>query len=346
MVLTPREELLNIQKSLFRQNQRLIQESIFVKEPHFEKYEKSYKRYVRNFEKAATIDEMVEACLNADIIYVGDYHTLNQSQRSFLRILKATIQKTKNFAIGLEILHKRHQKPLDDFLKNKISQQTFLKKVGLKKHWFFDLWDNFKPIFDFAKYHEIPIFGIDAAAKGSNLRTRDKASAKLLAQTIAAHPNKKFFIFIGDLHVAPPHLPKDLKEALKEMGVEKKELILYQNSESIYWKLAERGLEHDVEVVQIDKKSFCRLHTPPVIGQRSYLNWLEHEEGELDFSDAKHQFMELVERITHFLKIDLGREKEKVEVYTCGDLSFLEHVEKSKRFSKEEIEAIKRQIIM
>lgn len=346
MVLTPREELLAIQKSLFRHNQRLIQESILIKEPGFKRYEAAYKRHVRQFQQTATIHEMIRACIKADIIYVGDYHTLNQSQRSFLRILKALVKRTKQIAIGMELLHQRHQKYLDPFLKNRLSEETFLNKVGFRKHWVFDLWENFKPIFDFAKYHDIPMFAIDAAPKGANLKARDQATAKRIAKIIQQYPEQKLLLFIGDLHIAPPHLPKKVGESLKTLGLSKSALFLFQNSESIYWRLAKQGLEDEVEVVKINEQSFCRMHTPPVIAQRSYLNWLEHEEGELDYSDAKHQFMELVDRITHFLKIDLGREKEKVDVYTCGDLSFLERIEKSRRFSKAEIETIKRHIIL
>lgn len=346
-MLTPREELLQIQKSLFRHNRRLIGKSILVAEPGFEHYEKTYRRHVRAFQKVAAIEEMITACLKADIIYVGDYHTLAQSQRSFLRLLKAVIKKTRNFTFGLELLHHRHQKTLEQYMAGKIADETFLKKVGLKKHWVFDLWENFKPLFDFAKYHDAPVLAIDAAPKGSDLKTRDRATANLLARRIQKNPGRKMFVFIGDLHIAPPHLPKEVEQTLKAEKLPPRAfLILYQNSEAIYWKLAERGLEHETEVVQIDARSFCRMHTPPVIAQRSYLNWLEHEEGELDYADAKQQFMELVDRITHFLKIDLGREKEKAEVYTCGDLSFLERIEKNRRFSKEEIKTIKRHIVL
>lgn len=345
MVLTPRKELLEIQKELFRQNQRLIKESVSIKEAGFKKYESTYKRYVRNFRKIASISEMVNACLRSDIVYVGDYHTCNQSQRSFLRLLKNIVKKTGNCVIGLELLHKKHQKHLDAFLRGLLSEKTFIKRVGLKEHWVFDMWENFKPIFDFAKYHDLPLLAISSATKNASLSTRDKATAKEIAKAARQFPDKKMFVFIGDLHIAPPHLPKEVKEALAKIGVQKKALILYQNSESIYWKLAQKALEHHTEVVKINENSFCRMHTPPVILQRSYLNWLEHEEGEIDFADAKSSFVELVDRIASFLDLRLGKAKDRVEVYTSGDLSFLEQLNADKRFSKREIDDIKAQII-
>ncbi len=345
MSITPREELLDLQKKLYRQNKRLIEESILIKEPDFARYEEAYNRFIRNYRSVSSIEEMLATVREADIIYVGDYHTCNQSQRSFLRILKEITPKSKNYRIGLELLHKRHQPAIDQFLKGKISEEHFLKKSGIKKHWVFDLWENFKPLFDFAKYHEIPIFGIDAAQKEANLKERDRETARLLARLVETDPEKKIFVFIGDLHIAPSHLPFEVARELKKLGLQKKELILYQNSEPIYWRLAKEGLEDKVEVVRINEKSFCRMHTPPVVCQRSYLNWLEHEEGEIDYADAKHSFVELIDRISHFLKIDVGDEKENVEVFTCGDLSFLSRIQSSRRFSPEEIKIIKQQII-
>lgn len=248
--------------------------------------------------------------------------------------------------VGIELLHAQHQKTLDNFLSGKINESTFLKKINLEEHWIFDLWDNFKPLFDFCKYHRVPMFAIEVAKIGADLKTRDKKTARLVSQIVRENPKKKLFVFIGDLHIAPPHLPWDVTEELTKSGDGKiRDLILYENSESIYWKLAEKGLDDTAEVVRIDERSFCRMHTPPIICQRSYLNWLEHEEGEIDYSDAKHDFLELVDRICEFLRIDLGHERERVELFTCGDLSFLKRLHEKKVFTKEEIGTIKNQIL-
>lgn len=342
---SPRAELISIQKKLWKWNKDIIEHSVLVKEPGFSKYELAYKRAVKNFKRASNIDEMMSAVLSSDIIYVGDYHTCKQSQRSFLRVLKAAVLKDRRFSVGMELMHKRHQPLLDAYLSGKMKEDTFLKKIRLKEHWVFDLWDNFKPIFDFCRYHKIKMFAIDAAKENSNVRARDLASAKLIAKIISQSPENRFFVFIGDLHIAPPHLPKDVDNELKRYKIKKQKLMLYENSESIYWKLAEEGVEDFVEVVKISDSSFCRMHTPPVIAQRSYLNWLEHEEGEIDFADARTSFMELVDRISEFLRLDIGDKKEDVDVFTCGDLSFLKKLKSRGGFSKWELEVIKKQIL-
>jgi len=342
---SPRQELLNIQKKLWKWNKDIIDHSVLVQEPGFDAYEKEYKRAVGDYLRVSDQDEMMDAVLRSDIIHVGDYHTCNQSQRSFLRILKAAVKEDPSFVVGLELLHKRHQKVLDDYLTDRISEATFLKKIRLKEHWVFDLWENFKPIFDFCRYHGLEMFAIDAAPKGSDVVKRDRASARLISEVIRQNPGRRFFVFIGDLHVSPSHLPLEVEQELLRKNAYPKQLILYQNSERIYWDLADAGVEEHVEVVLMPDGSFCRMHTPPVILQRSYLNWLEHEEGEIDYSDAKASFIELVERICEFLRLSVGSAAEDVEVFTCGDLSFLKHLKDREVFSAEEIDVIKRQIL-
>src|SRR3989338_2143778 len=162
MTASARTELLNIQKRLFRRNRRVIEGSILVKEPQFDRYERAYRRQVARYQKISSHEEMLQAVLKANIAYVGDYHTCNQSQRSFLRILKAVVKKDPHLIIGLELIHARYKKELDGYLYSRISEQTFLKRIKLQEHWVYDLWENFKPIFDFCRYHEIPMVAIDA----------------------------------------------------------------------------------------------------------------------------------------------------------------------------------------
>ncbi|NLD27842.1 MAG: ChaN family lipoprotein [Myxococcales bacterium] len=345
MTQSPRQELLAIQKKLWKWNRDMIKRSVLVKEPGFDRYEAAYRNAVKDFKRVSSQDEMIDDVMKSDIIYVGDYHTCNQSQRSFLRILKATVKRTKKFAVGLELLHKRHQKVLDDYLSGREKEEGFLKKIKLKEHWVFDLWENFKPLFDFCRYHKIPIYAIDAAKDGSNVRKRDQATAKLIGEIISSDPDRRLFVFIGDLHIAPKHLPADVDRELSIRDLARNSLILYQNSESIYWDLARQEVEDYVEIVKLKDGNYCRMHTPPVVAQRSYLNWLEHEEGEIDYSDAKSSFIELVDRICDFLKLDVGAAKDEVEVFTSGDLTFLQRLKEKGDFSGKEIAMIKKQIL-
>ncbi len=340
---TPHEELIKIQRRLWMQNRDIIEGSITVKESGFAAYEKGYLKAVSKFERVATQDEMLSAIKDARIIYVGDYHTCNQSQRSFLRILKNIIKSAPDIIIGMELIYQKHQDAVNSFIKGKLKEEAFVKKIGLRQRWVFDLWNNFKPLFDFAKYHKVSIVGIDAAPLKATLDERDLAAAKQIIKILEKNPKSKLFVMIGDLHLA--HLPDIVSELLYENDQRFKSLILYQNSDSIYWKLAKEGLEDRVSLVKISDNEYCRMHTPPIILQQSYINWLDNEEGEIDFADARNNFMEMVDQIAGFLGINIGKNREKVDVYTSGDLSFLNKLKADKTFSRTALSRIKKQIL-
>ncbi len=335
-----------LQKKIYKKNQEAIRDSVIPEDVTFRKYERDYLNAVRHYKKISSVEEMMEAVLKADIVYVGDYHTLNQSQRSFLRVLRALVKKTTHFALSLEVVQGRFQKNLDQYMSGRLSDQNFLKKTGFKEHWFFDLWENFRPLFDFARYYHIPVYGIEPPAEDQlSLTRRDAESARLVAELFEKDPSRKIFVFVGDLHLARNHLPWEVQRELKKKGLNAKSATLFQNSDSIYWKLAEKEMEDQVGVVKISENEFCRMHTPPIIAQQSFLNWLEHEEGILDYADAKETFLGYVDQIAAFLGIELGSEKEEVEVFTCGDLSFLKRLRESKKFSDFELKEIKKQIL-
>jgi hypothetical protein len=342
--ISPREELIRIQRQIFRKNQRIIGDSILVSEKGFHRYEQNYHKWVKNFQEPVGIAALKSALGQARWIYMGDYHTNRQSQRALLRVLKLLITQTDRFVICLEFIKKKHQVYIDKFLKRKISLNTFLKKINLRKHFYFDLWENFEPIFDFAEHYQLDIFGIESAAYGAGLKRRDMAMAQTLAEIHSRLPGFTVLTFVGDLHIAPENLPHQVARAVGESYDKDRELYLYQNSEKIYWKLAEAQLEEEVEIVRIDKKSFCLINTPPIVWQQSYLNWLENEEGEIDYQDPKHSFLDLGKRIAQFLGLNLPKSKDEVEVFTCGDLSFLERLKEDSEFTPQERKQIKRQV--
>lgn len=345
--LSPREELLQIQKRIFAHNNEVIRSQALVRERGFDHYERRYKRHVRMYQRVSSQEELIEAVLESDLIYLGDYHTNKQSQRTLLRLLKWIVAQVPSLGVGFELIQRKHQKILDAYLAGRIGDDTFLEKIQFKKYWYFDLWENFKPIFEFARFHHLPVFAVEWSLEAdATLEKRDKKSAEIIASIVEAHPGMKLILFAGDLHIAPEHLPRKVARALKTRGIQKRELVLYQNSEAIYWRLAEKELEEKVEIVRVSDREFCIINTPPIIWQQSYLNWLEHEEGSIDYADAKHSFVELLRQVADFLAIPLTQEmEEEVEVFTCGDLSFLKKLSDDDDFSKREIQRIKKQIL-
>ncbi len=344
--MKPRQELLTIEKKIFRQNQETIDDSADVRDRNFDKYHATYRRAVAKYTRPATPDQVEKDLRKSRVVLVGDYHTLDQSQRSFVRVLRHVIRKGfKDFVVALETVQSGHQKHLDRFMASEIDDKTFIKNIGFKKSWFFDLWQNYAVIFDFLKFHKIPVYGIEASGHDKKTLTeRDKHMAGEICKIAASHPDKIVFVLVGDLHLAPKHLPKDIADAAKKSKQDLPTMLLYQNSPEIYWKLAEKDTIDHTLIVRLGERAYCRMHTPPIIVQQSYINWLYHDEGVFDWVDAKASFIHLVERIAQIVGITLPVDYEDVEVYTCGDLGFMKLLGRKKLFNKREIEFIRHQI--
>ncbi len=340
-MLSPRQELLAIQKRLFKINQNIIKQSTLQGDRHLHRYQQRYLKAVADYKKTVQVEELKKSILAADIVLVGDYHTNRQSQRAFLRLLRQLLGEQRPFGICLEMIHRSKQKYVDQFLRDKIDEANFLKKIQLKKHFYFELWSHFKSIFTFAKQNNIPVYGLESAQSFAGLPKRDEAMAKTLIELKQQNPEKLLMVLVGDLHLVPAHLPKMIQKFGKSQHP--KVLLIYQNSEKIYWKLAELGTADKIEIVQIDERSYCLMNTPPIVCQQSFLSWLDHEEA-FDISDARHQFLELMEYIAQFLNLRIPDNKEDVEIFTWKDLSFLDDLEQEADFTQREIRQMIRKI--
>lgn len=346
--LTPRQEMMALEKQVFAENKRIINENTVVSDPKFKSYWRRYKKATSSYLVPVHIKDILKAMRESRVILFGDYHTLDQSQRSFVRFLRKYFEQydDKKIFVALETVQARFNFYLEDFILGKLTVENFIKKIGFKEHWFFDLWKNYEVIFDFLLYHHIPMRAIDADnRKKLSLLERDDFMAREIVQMAEEFPDEKIIVLVGDLHLAPEHLPKSIQKYAKKQKIDLPILSLYQNSPEIHWQLSEKGTVDHVNFVKISDSEYCRQHTPPLIVQQSYMNWLYHEDDFFDWVDAKSSFLDILRQIAKVIKIELPEDYENVEVYTCGDLSFVEKFKRRKIFTEEELQFIERQVL-
>lgn len=334
-----------MQKRIYRDNQRHIRETTEVTDPQFAGYERRYNRAVARYQRRVRIPDVGRAMLGASVVLVGDYHTLDQSQRSFMRVLRTFAAFRRPMAVALECVVSSKQKQLDEFMRGEISEQEFARHVGFRKRWFFDLWPHYRVIFDWLKENSVSVIGIESDAHADmTLKERDVFMSQQIVSWCCQHPDATLFVLVGDLHLAPQHLRREIARCARRQGIKLPVLTLYQNSPAIYWQLSRRNVIDEIMVVKLSKNEFCRLHTPPIIAQQSYLNWLYHDEGHIDWIDAKASFIEILRQIARVIGLKLPAHHEEIDVYTCGDLSFLPHLSRRRGVSRRELSAIRRQV--
>jgi len=273
-----REQLFQIQKRNYRENLKLVRESLSHR-PSIKTYGNEYSRYLKNYERVADKSELIKKILASDLVFHGDYHTLLQSKLSILSILRQISQK-REVVLCLEMFHGTDQKHIDRFLSGEWPVGEFLEKIEYRKKWPFR-WDSWEPIIAFCRQYKIPILGINMETPEgqgiSGLRKRDAYSARIIVKALIRNPGKLLYVVDGDFHISPNHLPKNVKQLLGQLDESCRDITIYQNVENLYWKLYRQGLE-ETDVIKIAENRYCVMNTLPANKIQSYLNWLEYSE--------------------------------------------------------------------
>jgi hypothetical protein len=350
-----RQELIQIQKRIVARLEDEIEESIGRVSPAVALYYEEYWKEVDGFERISSKEELFEACAAADIVYCGDYHTLRQSQQTARKLIEELARRRANVTVALEMVSIEHQAALDQYLEGALDEEAFLKAVDYGNTWDFQ-WPPYREILDLCRARGLRAVALnsDPAASSAHVLDRDFAAATVIVREARARPDAVIFVLDGDLHVSRDHLPLIVRSLLQERRLARRAVVVHQNAEPIYWKLAEEGLERVVDVVKIADGCFCVLSATPLVKLQSYLNWEQNHQELCGFThpawraaeggpDHTEQLHELVETIASFLEIKEAGLDDFI-VYTTGDLDFLDALARDARFKPREIAEIRRQI--
>ncbi len=334
--ISPRQELLQLQRSLFEKISHDIHDYLGRHSPTLLHYKKDYERDLTGYQRVSNKAELIREVLKSQIVYLGDYHTLRQAQRTVIKILRDVVREERRVILGVEMAHNEDQEHIDAYLAGRLSEKDFLENIQYRKTWNFE-WPNYKQIFDFCHKFGIPIIGLNCAVcKGDQvLRKRDLVAAKIIASLHLDNPDALIFVFYGDLHICRQHIPRMVRHQLQKKHKNRaRDLIIYQNSEELYQLLVSRGLEQKVDVLKVDANRYCVMNTPPWVKLQTYLNWLEHRshdfsEGEEDLGEQEdtyqyyHRLWDMVDTIASFLKIR-NQALDSFNIFTSGDIEFFD----------------------
>jgi hypothetical protein len=263
---------LSLQLALYRRQQKEIRRAVESGSACFRAYQARYRRAVRTFERVLTVDAVTSQAMAADIVYVGDYHTLRAAQDTYLRLVERALAERRPVVLALEWIQGRHQAALDGFLRGAFGESALLERMGMQHARGFDLWTGYAPILALARKHALPVIGIDRPARGPRaLELRDAFAAERIDVACAGPAHPRVFVLVGQFHVAPCHLPERVRVACGARRM--RDLIVYQNCEEAYWRLA-RGGRPGAEAVEMRPGEVCVFSASPVICQQSFLDYL------------------------------------------------------------------------
>lgn len=262
----------------------------------FQRYESHYKKDLRHLQSSSS-SELVRSINASDCLIVGDFHTLRQSQRFLIRLLRDRRIRKPEF-LGLEILSKSALPLIDRWLNNpSIKNQRLLQESLLLEKAWGSHWESYKDLFILCHQEKIKLLPLFSPLK--KLHQRDLSFARNIAST-----EGKVWALLGEFHCARPHVPQlILKSKLK-----KKVTVIQQNNDEAMEKLFNTALNKDPVLVLKSKPHaidlFCVLHTPLWI---KYQSLLEHslqtdEKDSGEITDPTDQIKWSLQTLTNFLK--------------------------------------------
>ncbi|HZS38170.1 MAG TPA: ChaN family lipoprotein [Polyangia bacterium] len=155
--------------------------------------------------------ELADRLRAARAIYVGEEHPNPHHHAVELEVLERAYAADPSLALGLEMLPRTMQAPLDNFVSGALDEDAFLAAVDWKKTWGYP-WGFYRPLLVFCREHRLRAWALNAprslahavAQRGLDGLTPDEKRAlpelvpgpeahrEFVREAFGAHPHGKF----------------------------------------------------------------------------------------------------------------------------------------------------------
>lgn len=247
-------------------------------------YQKEQLRLSKRSFDLSDINQLISSFKNSSIVFMGDFHSLDQNSRNVERIIKLFNEQDEKFILGVEFAKFEHQRFVDSYLDGHITEIEFLDSIEYQNNWRFP-WSHYRRFMEIAKNKNLLIRALNSPG---TLPQRDKNAANYIKQIREEFPDKKIIILFGEYHI----LPKKLPGLVKKLMPKESPLIIHQNLDSVYWALEKEHL-HDVhQIVKFNKQEFCLQTSAPWIKYESMVYWYENLLEDPDYPVHEIQFQQ------------------------------------------------------
>jgi hypothetical protein len=324
--------LLKLQKSLFdyMKKKALSYEGELSNE--FKKYNRDQRRSAKRDFEISDLKELLKSIQQSDLVFLGDFHSFDQSSRNLERLLRNLIKtKSRKLALGVEFVHIEHQNAINQYLDNLITEYEFLESINYHESWRFP-WNHYRIFFQMAKKNNLKIIALNSSG---TLTERDNTAADNISSFLKDNPDTILLVLFGELHIVPNKLPKLVKKRLPSA----RNTIIHQNLDEVYWKTIEDGKHEDGQIVRFNEDEYSLQTSPPWVKYESMIYWYENlvEDPEFEIheyimdtglmafnSSVPENFLYISEKISDALQLDIS--VSDLEDFNLYDGSRLEYM--------------------
>lgn len=265
------------------------------------KYLREFNQAFRTYDAVLDREQLQTAVSAADIVLIGDYHSLPASQHFAASLVeRRALNENRPVILGLETIFARDQHIVDEWWRREIEEAELRQRVRFDLDWGYD-WSPFYELLLTARDHGDGLYGLDCMPR-ENLRkigARDRHAALKVAEIRQRHPEAEIFVLFGESHLAPGHLPRALRELMPEAKI----LTVLQNIDALYWRAAGERADK-VEAVRVNDDVICAFTATPLEKYESYRLFLDQWSRCDDAPDFAPTIYNLVDSLASFLEID------------------------------------------
>lgn len=230
--------------------------------------------------RQSDLAEMQQAITHSQVVYLGDFHSFDQSTRNVERLLR--ILEGQKIVLAIEFVYQEYQEYLDFYLTHLITELEFLESVNYRESWRFP-WTYYRHFFEMAMRNDFPIVALNSAG---GLKDRDQRAAEKISELITENPDAKILVLFGEYHIVADKLPARTQ---KVHPAPLTQTIIHQNLDEVYWKIREEALSG--EIMAFSEYEFSLQTSPPWVKYESQIYWYENLTDDPDF-DLHEYIME------------------------------------------------------
>lgn len=265
------------------------------------KYLREFNQSFRTYQSLLDREQVQEALQAADVVLVGDYHSLPASQRFAASLLEQrALAGDRPVVLGVETIFARDQHIVDEWWRREIDESEFRQRIRFDLDWGYD-WAPFYELLLTARDNADALYGLDCMPR-ENLRkigARDRHAAMKIGEIRQRHPGAAIFVLFGESHLAPGHLPKEIRQQIPEAKV----LTVLQNIDSLYWRAAGEQANR-IDAVRVKEDVICVFTATPLEKYESYRLFLDQWSRCDDAPDFAPTIYNLVDSLASFLEIN------------------------------------------
>ena len=275
-------DALTFQRTLFRRQHARIQRELGAPGEAFRRYQQRYRRRTAAPMRVLARDEVLREALDADILFVGDYHTLPHAQGLFRELFRRAGRGRRRIVLGLECVPSSQQPLLDAWQRGELDADGFFARLEEEVPDALALWPSFRALLTEAVALRLRIIGIDQASGGPrSLERRDAHAAERLTEALATEPRPQVLVLAGQFHVTPCHLPEAVLQRHRA-PTDLRTKTLYQNCEQPWFTLQEAGQDPLTHGVAFADGALGVFSASPTLAQRTFIDYLEGGDEVLD----------------------------------------------------------------